>query len=372
MKPGKWSYASAAVALAAAGLALLLWQGATSAEAPPRLAPDFTLTECVNADTLHLARLEAGPVLLVFYDGGEMSSCQALPYVNEWHRRYESDGLKVIGVHSPALEPLKAKYNAVEVISRAHYNFAVGMDHDRAVYGAYGLSALPAYVLVRPGGAIAFQTSAPRAYAEVEMAVQKLLEELKPGIVNPFLVKPMRPADDPKVKMLPATPEIRLGYEAGAVAGCDSTVYDRFYNFTDSRERVRGKVYLHGYWKVGPGSVAYEEKYRSSDDHLRMIYSGKEVWLLRACEYGARQKVYVKQDRDYLAPEDWGKDIQGDGLGRPFILLEYSIPASIIKNREYGTHELELIPAEGDGAFYYLFFEGEPAGQASPQPGTSR
>ena len=372
MKLARCSYAFDVPALVVAGLCLLLGSGVSAATSPPRLAPDFTIAECVNADTLHLAALEANPVLLVFYDGGAMMSYQALSYVNEWHRRYEGDGLKVIAIHSPALEPLKIKYNAIEVVARSHYSFAMGMDHERTVYAAYALSELPAYILVGPGRQIVFETSGPRAYAEVELAIQRLLAELKPGIVNPFLVRPIRPADDPKIKMLPATAETQMGYLAGNIVGCDSTVYDKFYNFTDSRERARGKVYLQGYWKVGPGSVAYEEKYRSADDHLRMIYSGKEVWLLRTCEYGARQRVYIKQDKNYLDRADWGDDVEGDGLGKPYIILEYSIPANIVKNRAYGTHELEIIPAEGDGAFYYLFFESEAAGGTPAQQGTAR
>jgi peroxiredoxin len=343
------------------GIASVCRVSAGPAAPSPKLAPDFTLTESIKSDTLRLAELNTQPVLLFFYDGAEMASMGAFPYVNEWHRRYESDGLRIIGVHSPALEQMKIRYNAVEVISRARVTFPIGMDYDRAVYAAYSLSALPAYVLMKPGREIVYETTQPLAYAEIETAIQRLLAERKPGIVNPFIVKPFRPIDDPGRKVLPATPQINLGYGSGAIADCDSTAYDRFYNFSDSREHVRGKIYLQGYWKVGPNSVAYEEKYRSSEDHLRVAYSGKEVWLLPCFPYGGAQRVYVKQDREYLRNADWGKDIQGDSLGKPFIYMQYSIPVNIVKNRAFGAHELEIIPAEGDVAFYYLFFVGDVA-----------
>jgi hypothetical protein len=254
---------------------------------------------------------------------------------------------------------MKLRYNALEVISRARVNFPIGMDYDRAVYTAYSLSALPAYVLMKPGREIAYETARPLAYAETETAIQKLLSERKHGTVNPFILKPLRPIDDPKRKVLPATPQINLGYRSGAIADCDSAAYDRFYNFSDSRDHARGKIYLQGYWKVGPNSVTYEEKYRSSEDHLRVAYSGKEVWLLPCFPYGEAQRVYVKQDRDYLRNADWGKDIQGDNLGKPFVYMQYSMPVNIVKNPAFGAHELELIPAEGDVAFYYLFFVGD-------------
>jgi hypothetical protein len=41
--------------------------------------------------------------------------------------------------------------------------------------------------------------------------------------------------------------------------------------------------------------------------------------------------------------------------------MQYSIPVNIVKNPAFGAHELEIIPAEGDVAFYYLFFVGDAA-----------
>lgn len=349
------------VTLFCVGLASVCWICAATARPSPKLAPDFTLIESVESDTLRLTELNTRPVLLFFYDGADMASLDAIPYVNEWNRRYEGDGLTIIGVHSPALEQMKIRFNALEIITRAKINFPTGMDYDRAAYTAYSLSALPAYVLMRPGREIVYETTQSPAYVEIETAIQKLLAEHKPGIVNPFIIKPLRPIDDPKRKALPATPQISLGYGSGAIADCDSTAYDKFFDFSDSREHAKGKVYLQGYWKVGPNSVTYEGKYRSSEDHIRVVYSGKEVWLLPCFPFGEAQRVYVKQDREYLRNEDWGTDIEGDGLGKPFIYMQYSIPVNIVKNRAFGAHELEIIPAEGDVAFYYLFFVGDVA-----------
>ncbi|HVP57965.1 MAG TPA: redoxin domain-containing protein [bacterium] len=350
-----------ALAFFCLGLAGLWLVSTQSGAASSKPAPDFVVTDLVKGDTLRLAGLDSHPVLLFFYDGADMAGVNALPYVNEWDRRYEGDGLQVIGIHSPALEQMKIRYNAVEILSRAKVSFPVGADSDRAIYRAYSLSALPTYILMKPGREIVYQTSKPLAYAETETAIQKLLAEKKPGMVNPFLVRPLRPIDDPKAKVIPATPQVNLGYQYGSVADCDSAAYDKLRNFTDSGERQKGKVYLQGYWKVGPNSVAYEAKYRSSDDHLRIIYSGKSVWLLPCFPYAAPGRVYVKQDREYLLKPYWGKAIEDDPAGKPYIYMQYSIPVNIVTNPSFGAHELEIIPGEGDISFYYLFFEGDVA-----------
>jgi hypothetical protein len=322
-------------------------------------APDFTLTQTTTRDTLTLSAFSDQPILLFFYDGGDISSWNAIPYVNEWHRRYAGDGLKVIPVHSPKLDPTRVAYNAIEVTSITKITYQVGLDLDRSVYATYGLADLPAYFVMKPGLEIVYATSDPKPYAQVETAIQSLLTELKPGIINPFLVRPMRPIDDPANKILAATPSVECGYLSGVLADCDSSRYDRPVRYEDSRGREKGKIYLDGYWNVGPTSVAHEAKYASSGDHLRIIYSGKDVWLLPAFEYNSPQRVYIKQDRVYPDRAIWGKAITGDETGKPYILMQYSIPMHIVSNRTFGAHELELIPAEGDVAFYCLFFESE-------------
>lgn len=348
-------------ALAALLLAMLaLVELSTSASATghaERRAPDFTLTDALTSDSLSLSGFESSPVLLFFFDAGDMQSLSAIAYVNEWHRRYEGDGLKVLGIHSSRFEPLKLIENIFESTSRRKAAFAFGVDSEGSICSAYSIASLPSYVLLREGLQIALETSAPRPYVDVERAIQQVLAATRPKIKNPFLVKPLRPVDDPANKILKATPQVLLGYLPGAIVGCDSAARDTFYNYTDSGDRQRGRVYLHGYWKVGPSSVSHVQRLGSSGDHLRIIYSGKEVWILPSFAYGYPQRIYVKQDRVYADKSIWGKDMYGDEVGLPYIRMKYSVPVHVITNRAFGSHELELIPAEGDVAFYYIFFE---------------
>jgi len=360
LKPGRLRAVlrvGAAAGAALAGLALLTGRAAAPDQGLPARAPDFTLTQTSTHDTLVLSDYSAQPVLLFFYDGGDMRSWSAIPYVNEMHRRYAGDGLAVVGVHWSRHEPLRLVYNAIEVVSARRVTYPVGLDLDGSVHGLYGLTDLPAYYVLRPGLEIAYATSGPKPYALVETAIQELLRQMKPGIIHPFLVKPLSPLDDPARTILRATPAIDCGYLSGAVADCDSTRYDRPFNYFDSWGRDKGKIYLNGYWTVGPNSMSHEAKYASSEDRLRIIYSGKEVWLLPSFPYGQPQRVYVKQDKSYLDRALWGKAIIGDETGRPYILMRYSIPTQVVSNKSFGSHELELIPAEGDVAFCYLFFE---------------
>ena len=320
-------------------------------------APDFTIKVIAPSDTFTLSEYESRPVLLFFFDAGDMRSANAIPYVTEWFRRYASDSLVVMGIHQPEYPPMTDVGTVIQTISREYALFPVAMDSLRSVYAAYGVQGLPAYVLLKPGRKIVLETWAPRPYRDVETEIQKILTEIKPGIINPFLVKPLRPVDDPARRVLAATPQILLGCGFDTISGFNDSGCDSFCNYKDLGEKIRELVYLQGYWKVTPNSVIHTTKMGSSGDRLRVIYSGTEVWLLPSFAYGAPVRVYVMQDRAYIDKSIWGRDIYMDEIGNPFILMKYSVPLQVIKNRTFGSHELELMPAEGDVAFYYIFFE---------------
>ncbi len=63
----------------------------------PEFPPNVTW---LQGGPLKLAELRGRPVLIDFWDY-TCVNCRALPYVSEWHRRYGSLGLTVVGVHAP-------------------------------------------------------------------------------------------------------------------------------------------------------------------------------------------------------------------------------------------------------------------------------
>lgn len=363
---------AALAALAGVAAVVALWGGAVSgvsgsltstpgtprtANQAPRPAPDFALPDVITTDSLSLSDLAGSPALLFFFDAGSMHSAAAIPYVNEWHRRYQGDGLKVLGIHSSEFEPMKLRDNVLESSYRQKISFPFCMDPEGTARAAYSLTILPSYVLLNERGEIVLETSAAKPYVDVEKAIQQMLAADRPDMKNPFLVKPLRPIDDPTKRILLGTPEVVLGYLSGKIVGCDSAARDTFYNYIDPGGRERGKVYLQGYWKVEPGSVSHVHKLGSSGDHLRIIYSGKDVWMLPSFPYDAPQRIYVKQDKTYIDKSIWGRDIYGDEVGLPYIRMKYSVPVHVISNKTFGSHEIQLIPTEGDVAICYIFFE---------------
>lgn len=347
--------------LAALAVALYaLWPvGGSPDGMAPETAPDFTLRQCARADSIRLADHLESPVLLVFYDSGFVTNVNTLRYVREWHRRYSGDGLQIIPIHSPLLEPSKDPYNAIEVVGMEGLMMPVGLDMEKEVSDMYGISGLPSFVLIQPGGRVAAAFSGEKVYADVERAVQDELKRLMPDILLPLLMKPVRPWDDPDARLLPATPMVTLGYAGGRIANADSSLLNEFAMYSDARERAEDVVFLDGNWKVGEHSIAHSDSLGGPNDHIRIIYRAKSVYILPFFGYGTKPKVYIKQDRTYLDPEVWGSDVMVDQQGRPYVYMQYSIPHQIVNNPAFGKHQLELIAGEGDVSFYYLFFEAD-------------
>jgi len=334
------------------GLILLLWAH-PSLGGPPS-APDFAVGQCLLADSLNLSGLLGHPALLFFFDAGSRTSQPAFRHVRNWVPKYRADNLAVIGFHCPEFEPLKNYNNAATAVSTADLKIPVGMDFEGKVRMKYALETLPAFVLLNPDGKIVFQTSDPAEFRVLEERIQTLLRQIKPGTILPFLFEPRVASKGPK-----PTPEIRFALARGFIAGADSSGLGQFKIYTDSRGRDRGKVYLQGRWEIEDDALHYVE---SEVSHLRVIYSGKDVWLLPQPAGENAAKVLIMQDRSYLPHELWGSDVKaGVEDGIPYIEMRKAVPKHVVSNTKYGTHELRLIPAEGEMRFYYIHFEGEVA-----------
>jgi hypothetical protein len=146
-----------------------------------------------------------------------------------------------------------------------------------------------------------------------------------------------------------------LGYDSGCFANSDSAGFDQFHRYADPHDKARGKVYLEGRWKLEDSLITYEE---GEAAHIRVIYSGKDVWLLPDFDLNKDVRVYVEQDRASLPMSIWGGDINTDLSTRTFLITKYAVPLHVLRNPTYGTHELEIIPEEGTVSFHYIFFEG--------------
>lgn len=154
--------------------------------------------------------LEAGPVLVHFFDFAQLNSVRALPYLRAWNQRYAA-GLMVLGVHSPRF-PFTATRKALKGgLERLGLTHPVAQDSSYAIWQDYGCRGWPSLFLWSRDGALAYFHFGEGAYREIEEAIQEQLREGDALTELPEPLDPIRSSDAPGAGVLRPTPEVFPG-----------------------------------------------------------------------------------------------------------------------------------------------------------------
>ncbi len=169
-----------------------------------------------------------GPVLVHFFDFSQLNSVRTLPYIREWHRRYEPLGLRVIGVQAPRF-PSGAEPGAVTTgLGRLDIEFPVVIDDSRILWESYGCEGWPSLFLWGRGGRLKWFQFGEGEYRSTEEAIQAALGSppdrcssdeqgaaedreraaQQPNLEMPEPMEPIRPSDAEGTLVVPPGAEL--------------------------------------------------------------------------------------------------------------------------------------------------------------------
>ena len=121
-----------------------------------------------------------GKVVLVDFWTYDCINCQhTLPYVNGWAKKYEKDGLVVIGVHTPEYGYEKIINNVREQVRKLDIHYPVAIDNQYAIWRAFNNQYWPAHYLIDAKGQVRYSHFGEGRYGEQEQVIQQLLQEVK-------------------------------------------------------------------------------------------------------------------------------------------------------------------------------------------------
>ena len=100
-----------------------------------------------------------------------------VPSLRGWHAEYASQGLVVIGNHTPEFDYEADLENLIEAVKRLEIPYPVAQDNDGKTWRAYDNHYWPALYLIDKQGNIRYQHIGEGAYGETEAAIQALLAE---------------------------------------------------------------------------------------------------------------------------------------------------------------------------------------------------
>jgi len=123
-----------------------------------------------------------GKVVLVDFWTYDCINCQrTLPYVNDWAKKYEKDGLVVIGVHTPEYGYEKIINNVREQVRKLDIHYPVAIDNQYAIWRAFNNQYWPAHYFIDAKGQVRYSHFGEGRYGEQEQVIQQLLQEAKAG-----------------------------------------------------------------------------------------------------------------------------------------------------------------------------------------------
>jgi hypothetical protein len=163
--------------------------------------------------------------LVWFWDYCSLNSLRALPYLQEWHRRYADAGLRVIGVHSPQFEFARDSELVEDAVRRLAIEFAVALDPDFEIWRLYGNGMWPSLYLWDRRARLRHHHFGEGRYDQTEAAIQESLLEIDAGLELPAPMVPIRLTDDPKALVKVPTPHSYLNDDRSArLVGADEVL----------------------------------------------------------------------------------------------------------------------------------------------------
>jgi thiol-disulfide isomerase/thioredoxin len=141
------------------------------------LPPFDGATTWLNTSPLSPTALRGRVVLVQFWTFTCINWLRTEPYIRAWARRYEGDGLTVIGVHSPEFDFEKEHGNVQRAVKAMDIAYPVAVDSNHAIWRAFNNAYWPALYLADAAGTVRYHHFGEGKYDESERMVQRLLAE---------------------------------------------------------------------------------------------------------------------------------------------------------------------------------------------------
>ena len=144
-------------------------------------APDFTDTQrwfnTADGSGLTMRALRGRVVLIDFWTYTCVNCVRTFPYLKAWDARYRSQGLTIVGVHTPEFPFERDAGNVAAAIKREGLRYPVVQDNDYGTWDAYGNQYWPAHYFVDARGRVRYAHFGEGDYDHSEQVIRALLQE---------------------------------------------------------------------------------------------------------------------------------------------------------------------------------------------------
>ncbi|GGA39510.1 redoxin domain-containing protein [Dyella nitratireducens] len=171
-----------AAVLAALGAALItFWPNAWTAASTEQPvggtpAPDFTGADrWFNSAPLTLEKLHGKVVLVDFWTRECINCIHTLPHIKTLYDKYASQGLVIVGVHTPEYDEEHDPALLQKAIDQYQITWPVALDNSYRIWNAYGNRYWPAIYLIDRRGHVVYYHVGEGNYDDTEQRIRQLL-----------------------------------------------------------------------------------------------------------------------------------------------------------------------------------------------------
>jgi thiol-disulfide isomerase/thioredoxin len=141
------------------------------------LAPDFTGADrWFNSSPLSIDKLRGKVVLVEFWTRECINCIDVLPHIKTFYDKYASQGLVVVGVHTPEYDEERDPALLQQAIDQFQITWPVVADNRYRIWNAYGNRYWPAIYLIDQHGQVVYYHVGEGNYDGTEQRIRQLLD----------------------------------------------------------------------------------------------------------------------------------------------------------------------------------------------------
>jgi thiol-disulfide isomerase/thioredoxin len=301
------------------------------------VAPDFTgLDGWLNSPPLTIASLRGQVVLIDFWTFSCVNCVNTLPHLRSDYSQYSSQGLTIVGVHSPEFDFEKSRSNVAAAVKRLNVTWPVALDSNMATWNAWSNQYWPAEYLIDRSGNVAYYHFGEGDYDRTERAIVSLLGS---GAAVPSVTP--TPADPGQ------TPELYAGSGRGQLDGQErygapgvSAQYP-----DPGAPAGKGKIQVVGSWA---DHVQYLEA--TSAGHVRLRFHANDLYIV-AESSGQPVAVAITLDGGPVDSAHRGPDLSASGM----LTVGRSDLFHVLSGVGTGDHLIDLAVPAGFRLYTFTF-----------------
>lgn len=303
-------------------------------------APDFVQGgEWINSDALTMEGLRGKVVLVDFWTYTCINCIRTIPYLKDWHSKYNDKGLVIVGVHTPEFEFEKNIENVKKSVEDFGLEYPIMQDNNYATWRAYANRYWPAKYLVDKNGRIRYTHFGEGAYDETERVIQTLIAETGTDVTEEI--------NNPTYRITARTPELYLGYQRMSfLANDENLIPDRSVDF-----RPPSSLPLHYFSFEDTWIVGTERSMPVANAKLRLHFDASEVFLVMRPAGIEPGRVRVFLDGNIVTEGTAGEDVV-NGI----VTIDTDRLYKLIQIPNPGEHLLLLEFLDGNTELYAFTF----------------